>query len=129
MATFYSPDGNPEIWDEKPEGYFTQQEWDVAHPVPEPTLEEQASLLLQHVDAYLKFKANSRGYDSIDSASKYIGNTINPRWAAEGEALRDWAILVYSKCYAILDAVTSGEREVPTAEELLDMLPKMAWPA
>ena len=26
--TFISPDGNPEVWLEKPEGYFTQEEWD-----------------------------------------------------------------------------------------------------
>lgn len=31
----YSPDGNPEVWreSEKPEGYFTEEEWLKAHPV------------------------------------------------------------------------------------------------
>jgi hypothetical protein len=29
MAIFYSPEGNPEVWDEKPAGYFTEQEWEV----------------------------------------------------------------------------------------------------
>lgn len=28
MSTFYSPTGNLEVWDTKPEGYFTQEEWD-----------------------------------------------------------------------------------------------------
>ena len=27
MATFYSPDGNPEVWEAKPVGYYTEQEW------------------------------------------------------------------------------------------------------
>lgn len=34
MATFISPDGNPEVWEEKPEGYFTQDEWIKLHPLP-----------------------------------------------------------------------------------------------
>ena len=36
MATYYSPNGNPEVWAEKPAGYFTPEEWDAAHPAPEP---------------------------------------------------------------------------------------------
>ena len=40
MATFYSPDGNPEVWDVKPEGYYTPEEWAALHPLPEPTFEE-----------------------------------------------------------------------------------------
>ena len=30
MTTFYSPDGNPEIWDEKPASYITVEEWEAA---------------------------------------------------------------------------------------------------
>ena len=33
---FYSPEGNAEIWDQKPEGYLTEKEWFEQHPVPEP---------------------------------------------------------------------------------------------
>lgn len=40
MATFYSPDGNPEVWEIKPDGYFTPEEWAALHPPPAPTLEE-----------------------------------------------------------------------------------------
>ena len=40
MATYFSPKGNPEIWVEKPEGYFTPEEWAALHPPPAPTLEE-----------------------------------------------------------------------------------------
>lgn len=40
MATFYSPNGNPEVWEEKPKGYFTPEEWTELHPAPKPTLEE-----------------------------------------------------------------------------------------
>lgn len=37
---YYSPDGNFERWDEKPQGYYTVEEWQKLHPAPEPTLDE-----------------------------------------------------------------------------------------
>lgn len=40
MATFYSPDGNPEVWLSRPDGYYTPEEWAALHPPPEPTLAE-----------------------------------------------------------------------------------------
>lgn len=40
MATFYSPDGNPEVWGVKPEGYYTPEEWSALHPPSTPSLEE-----------------------------------------------------------------------------------------
>ena len=36
MPTFFSPEGNPEIWAQKPDGYITPEEWDRVHPAPEP---------------------------------------------------------------------------------------------
>lgn len=56
MGTFYSPKGNPEIWNEKPDGYMTQEEWDAAHPAPEPEPEPLESIksrkLTEINDAY-----------------------------------------------------------------------------
>lgn len=34
MTTYFSPDGNPEVWETKPEGYFTEDEWLRLHPEP-----------------------------------------------------------------------------------------------
>lgn len=41
-GTFYSESGNPEVWEVKPEGYFTEEEWIAAHPsmIKEPDPEE-----------------------------------------------------------------------------------------
>ena len=39
MPVFYSPEGNPEIWAERPDGYLTPEEWAAAHPTPEPAPE------------------------------------------------------------------------------------------
>jgi len=40
MPIFYSPTGNPEVWDVKPDGYLTPEEWAALHPPPEPTFDE-----------------------------------------------------------------------------------------
>lgn len=40
MAKYYSPDGNIEVWDTKPDGYYTVEEWAALHPAPEPPLDE-----------------------------------------------------------------------------------------
>ena len=47
MAKYYSPDGNIEVWDDKPQGYFTIEEWEeMHHPTPYiPTKEEQIAEL------------------------------------------------------------------------------------
>lgn len=49
VTTYYSPSGNPEVWAEKPDGYFTVDEWQEAHPapVPEPQSVEDMFLILR----------------------------------------------------------------------------------
>ena len=36
MPAFYNPEGNIEVWAQKPEGYLTPEEWRAAHPAPAP---------------------------------------------------------------------------------------------
>lgn len=48
MPKYYSPEGNLEVWAEKPEGYYTVEEWQELHPAPappEPTTEEKLAEL------------------------------------------------------------------------------------
>ena len=45
---YYSPDGNIEVWDKKPDGYYTVEEWEAMHPAPpapEPTTDEKIAAL------------------------------------------------------------------------------------
>ena len=54
MPNFYSPTGNYEVWDEKPTGYYTAEEWAELHPAPpppEPTKEEKLAALDAQYDA------------------------------------------------------------------------------
>lgn len=51
---YYSPDGNLEVWNKKPDGYFTEEEWAELHPAPEPpepTKEEKLAALNAQYDA------------------------------------------------------------------------------
>ena len=48
MPKYYSPDGNIEVWEQKPDGYYTEEEWEELHPAPappEPTTEEKIEAL------------------------------------------------------------------------------------
>lgn len=36
MGRYYSPTGNCEIWEQKPDGYKTEEEWAALHPPPPP---------------------------------------------------------------------------------------------
>jgi hypothetical protein len=47
MGRYYSPEGNYEVWDEKPVGYFTEEEWAALHPPTPyiPTKEEKLAQL------------------------------------------------------------------------------------
>jgi hypothetical protein len=54
MGKYYSPTGNYEVWDEKPTGYYTYEEWKKLHPdpePPEPTKEEKLAQLDSQYDS------------------------------------------------------------------------------
>ena len=59
MATFYSPDGNAEVWQAKPDGYYTPEEWAALHPPPEPSFEELHQSKFDELAA--SFCARTRG--------------------------------------------------------------------
>lgn len=51
---YYSPSGNLEVWDTKPDGYYTEEEWAELHPAPpppEPTVEEKLAALNAQYDS------------------------------------------------------------------------------
>lgn len=68
MATFYSPDGNAEVWQTKPEGYFTPEEWAALHPPPAPTLEE----LRENKMSEMLYSFGQRVSGSIRTKSGYL---------------------------------------------------------
>lgn len=67
MATFYSPDGNPEVWAVKPDGYYTVDEWRALHPDPEPTFEELRELKMSE----LAYSFNQRVSRAVQTSQGY----------------------------------------------------------
>ena len=105
-----------------------------AGEAPQKSLEEQeaeakAALQAEFTNAVqerLDTFAQTRGYDGIMSASSYATST-DPIFKAEGEravALRD---ATWRACYNLLNEVLSGNRSVPTLEEVFAELPELTW--
>lgn len=85
MPTFYSPEGNPEIWDSCPEGYSTPEAWTAAHPAPAPeppTLEEARAVALARLDA--AFAAAEASGKTMSSAGFVIDATERSNRDIEG---------------------------------------------
>ena len=72
MPKYYSPNGNIEVWEEKPNGYYTVEEWQELHPAPappEPTVEEQ----LTELDT--RYNAKKTEYTTSYTAAMMRGDT------------------------------------------------------
>lgn len=95
---------------------------------PEPTQEEIAQQLQQEftnlIQTFLDSKAQELNYDSCLSVCSYIDTGV-PKFDAEGKAFRAWRSAVWAKGYEILAQVQSGERGIPTQEELFAELPEL----
>lgn len=79
MPKYYSPNGNIEVWEEKPNGYYTVEEWEELHPAPappEPTTEEKLAELDSQYNAEVARLGNElnsaqlRGDTDIQTALK-----------------------------------------------------------
>ena len=57
MAKYYSPNGNLEVWDAKPDGYYTEEEWAELHP-PVPYVPTREELIANLTAEYTQEKAN-----------------------------------------------------------------------
>ena len=75
MGKYYSPMGNFEVWDEKPDGYFTAAEWAELHPAPEPPLDEVKAAKIAELKGIRDSKevepiATSKGLFDYDEKSR-----------------------------------------------------------
>ncbi|WKN20789.1 hypothetical protein [Azotobacter vinelandii] len=91
------------------------------------TVEREATIALtvSAVQAHLDAEARALGYDDIRSAVTYADEPAVPKFQAEGIAFRSWRSLCWDYCYAQLAAVDAGEREAPTAAQLVSELPAL----
>jgi hypothetical protein len=94
---------------------------------PEPTIEELTKKFTDAVQAHLDAFARTRNYDGIMSAATYATSTV-PKFKAEGRYAVEARDTTWAKGYEILDEVLSGQRPMPTIDEVIAELPPLAWP-
>ena len=80
----------------------------------------------RRAQAALDAFAKTRGYDGIMSACTYAGSVV-PRFAAEGQCAVNLRDATWSACYQIMAAVKSGDRTMPTVDEVISELPQLEW--
>lgn len=104
---YYSPTGNLEVWEEgkQPVGYVTPEEWQAAHPAPEPeppTLEEARVLKTSKINAaYEAALAASLTMPSVTAPPSPTEVAVNAAaWAADD-----------AEGYAELLAIHAARRE------------------
>lgn len=101
MPKYYNPDGNIEVWEKKPEGYYTVEEWQELHPAPtppEPSIDEQIEALDRQYNGDKAILMSQYTEADIDGDSE-----LKTSIKAELVALREQ----YDKDYA--DIVGGGE--------------------
>ena len=78
MAIYISPEGNPEVWAEKPAGYFTPEQWAATHPVPESKPDPDAERLARLTEIKTELAAidlaSIRPLRAVDNGSDSIGD-------------------------------------------------------
>jgi|GEM_PF-1462008 len=91
------------------------------------TMQELQDAFTDAVQTHLDAFAQTRNYDSIMSAATYATSTV-PKFRAEGQYAVEARDATWAKGYEILDEVLSGQRPMPSIEEVIAELPPLAWP-
>lgn len=127
MGRFYSPSGNCEIWDIKPTGYLTEDEWAALHPPPpppEPTPEEIIAQYDAALEAYLMQERVARGY-TVREPSDYLDSHV-VRYRQDAQ---DW---IAHRDLVMLEGLTMLNEYlqtgvIPSLADFLAALPSIAW--
>lgn len=100
--------------------------------VPSPTEEEIKKEYIKFIQKYLDETAYAYGYTGSNetlegaclSVCSYMDTGIQ-KFDDEGKAFRKWRSVVWDTGFKILESVKSDKMEIPSKEELIEMLPKL----
>jgi hypothetical protein len=82
--------------------------------------------LIDGIQGHLDATAQTRGYDHILSLCSYA-TSLDPVFAAEGQAGVEWRDAVWRHGYQVLADVEGGTRGIPLMGELIAELPEIGW--
>ena len=97
MGKYYSPQGNIEVWEDKPEGYYTVEEWQELHPAPEPPEPTKEVKIAQLVAQYesdkaeiLKYYADAMIHGDTELMAELAGEmtALDEKYATDYKALK-----------------------------------------
>ena len=126
MPIFYSPTGNPEVWKEKPEGYYTEEEWEKLHA---PTDEEISEKAIDEAKTQSFFILMSKMQESMVQTGAFTSAEFTT--FAKAGLFTDWAAgQTYAKgyllthdgiVYEVMQEVTAIENQPPDAEGMREI--------
>lgn len=104
------------------QGYDGQ--WYLSGYTPKKSEKEIQRDYTKLIQSILDTEAQKLGYDNCLSVCSYMDTGVQ-KFDDEGTCFRKWRSAVWNKGYELLDKVTSGEMEIPSEEELIEMLPNL----
>jgi len=127
MGKYYSPEGNYEVWEEKPDGYFTLEEWLELHPseLPEPYVPTPEELVRNFnflIMNYLNKFAQTKQYDTIQNAM--LMNSPDSTWEQDGKDAYAAYDLVWTEAIKLMPQIEDG---TITPDEAMQSLPTLDW--
>jgi hypothetical protein len=124
MAVYYSPNGNAEMWDEKPDGYFTESEWENLHA---PTDEELAAQAVAEARAQSRSILMARMQAGMVQTSAFAAAEfatfakagLFTEWAAGQTYASGYRLVHNGIVYEVVNDVTSVENQPPDSAGML----------
>lgn len=124
MLVFYSPEGNPEVWETKPDGYFTEQEWaDHTKPTQEELEALEIARAQQESDQIiLRSMKGATIQTSAFTAAEFATFAkagLFTEWAAGQTYASGYRLVHNGIVYEVVNDVTSVENQPPDSAGML----------
>ena len=122
MPQYYSPSGNLEVWDKKPSGYFTEEDWLAAHPSEDTPEEIEARaktrsaeiLTLRMQKSMVQTMAFTASEFSLFAKAGLFDDWTPGETYAQGHRLAHKGVV-----YEVIQEVTALENQPPDAAGML----------
>ena len=120
MPIYYSPSGNPEMWDNKPDGYFTEDEWNGTHS---PTEEERIAQAIENSRTILMARMQAdmvqTGAFAAAEFATFAKAGLFADWAAGQTYAKGYRLAHKGIVYEVMQEVTAIENQPPDAAGML----------